>query len=124
MTALQFRGVLVLFIVLLVAYVAYDPNRAESGRRFEWMRQLPSFQRYALLFVLVAVLLAVPIGIIGMFFFLRWAAIAFLVAMTITELLRPGKQNTIEKILAYSVVGGEVLFFYLIFFGPAQALFR
>ena len=123
MTAFQFRCLLTLFVIVLAAYLLYDPNRTANIKRFEWMLRLPAYQRYLLLAILLVEMAVGLVGLVGMFFFLRWAAIAFLVASATAEFTRPGRQNTVQKLLAYSVVTGEVLFLYLIFFGPAVPLF-
>ena len=64
-----------------------------------------------------------------MFFFLKWAAIVYLVATLIVKigsylLFKGGEKSPLEKVLAYSVNSGEVLLFYLVFIGPAKGLFQ
>ena len=125
MTELQFRLLLCIFIAILVVHIIYDPDRAVSAKRPDWMRELPRYKLVLLAAVLLGVIVAGIVGLIGMFFFQRWATITFLFASAIVEVsMPPGKhRNVAEKTLGYSVIGGEVLFFYLIFFGPARPLF-
>jgi len=123
MTAWQFRGILFLFSLLLAAHMMYNPSRAAPSERFAWVYRLRPYQFRLFILASLISLVAGLVGFIGMFFFVRWAAIIFFVAAAEAELFRPYKPNLIERTLDRSIVASEVLLLYLVFFGPAKALF-
>ena len=123
MTALQFRLILFLFALLLATHMMYNPGRVAPSERFAWVYRLPPYQFRLFVIGSLISLVAGLVGFIGMFFFLRWAAIIFFVAAAEAELFRPYKPNLIEKALDRSIVASEVLLLYLVFFCPAKTLF-
>ena len=135
MTDLQFRFLLVAFVALVLAQVLYSAPRDEKLReqdkeqKFGWLRKLPRAQLYLFLAVSVSVVMGGLIGIAGMFFFLKWAAVVYLVSTLIAKagshfLFKGGERTLGEKTLAHSVSAVEVLLFYLVFVGPAKGLFQ
>ena len=135
MTDLQFRLLLVTLVVVVLGQVLYSSPRDEKLReqdkkqKFGWLRKLSRAQLYLFLTVSVSAVMGGLIGIAGMFFFLKWAAVVYLVSTLTAKvgsylLFKGGEISTSERALAHSVSALEVLLFYLVFIGPAKELFQ
>ena len=135
MTDIQFRLFLIVFVVLVLGQVLYtaprdkDSSEQNKERKFGWLKRLSRIQLYLFLFVAISAVSVGLIGIAGMFFFLKWAAVAYLVATLIAKagsylLFKGCEKSLLEKALAHSVSAGEALLFYLVFIGPAKVLFQ
>ena len=135
MTDIQFRLILIAFVALVLGQVFYSAPRDKvlgeqyKERNFGWLKKLSRFQLYLFLLIAISVVVGGLIGISGMFFFLKWAAMVYLVATLIAKagsylMFKGGEKSPLEKALSHSVSLGEVLLFYLVFFGPAKRLFQ
>jgi len=127
MTALEFRSLLVVFVLVLLAHLVYKPSAAmaAASERMSWTTRLPAYKQRLFLAFQVVVFLGGLIGLIGMFFLARWAAIMFILAVVVMKFERPfPNSDAIDRALRFLVLVGEVLLVYLVFFGPARPLFR
>ena len=135
MTDFQFRLILMGFVGLVLWQAFYtSPKDKELDdlnreRKFGWLKQLSQFKRNTILLILLSVVASGLIGIAGMFFFFKWAAVVYLVATLTAKIgsymyFKGGVDSTLEKTLRHSVSVGEALLFYLVFFGPAKGLFQ
>lgn len=135
MTDLQFRLFLMALVILVLGQVLYSAPRDEKLReqdkeqKFGWLRKLSRAQLYLFLAVSVTAVMGGLIGIAGMFFFLKWAAVVYLVSTLIAKagshlLFKGGDRSLGEKTLVHSVSAVEALLFYLVFVGPAKELFQ
>ena len=133
MSAIEFRVLLALFAVLFLAHVGYRaPRPAEVAARenaeFDWIRALPKVKRLVLAALLVALLACLIVGLVGMFFFSRPAAVAFFVAVAIVEVggrFMPGHttRSSLEWALWVLTTIASILIIYVTFLGSAKELF-
>jgi hypothetical protein len=135
MSAVEFRIILAMLVVVVLAHVAYSAPRNpqlranEATAQYGWIAGLSPKQRSALIAVLVAFVACGLLGLAGMFFFSKVAAIAFLVASALVEIgsriaFRGGRKSPLEWALASLSTFGSVLVLYLVFFGAAKGLFE
>src|SRR5690348_7429282 len=128
MSAADFRIVLTLLAVVILAHIVYSAPRSsrlranEAAAKFGWITRLSSEQRSALAAAAVTLVVCGLTGLIGMFFFSRVAAVAFLIATAAVEIgsrvaFRGGSESPLEWALAALSTGGSVLVLYLVFFG-------
>jgi hypothetical protein len=134
MSSVEFRIVLVLLGMVALAHIAYSAPRThelranERAARFGWIAALSPTKRMVLAGALLAVAVCGLLGLLGMFFFSKAAAIAFLVATITVEVggrvfFRGGGKSPLEWALANSTTAGSILVLYLAFIGPAKELF-
>ena len=134
MSGVEFRIVLALLAIVVFAHIAYRAPRAQqfaahdTAAQFGWIAALSPKRRIALAVALMAVTVCGLLGLLGMFFFSRAAAIAFLIASVTVEvgsrvLFRGGSKSPLEWALANTTTAGSILVLYLAFIGPAKELF-
>lgn len=135
MTDFHFRLILVAFVALVLGQILYSAPRDEKSheqdkeQKFGWLKELHRTQLYLFLAVSVSVVVGGLIGITGMFFFLKWAAVVYFIATLIAKvgsrlLFKGGEKSPFEKTLTHLVSASEVALFYLVFAGPAKELFQ
>jgi len=135
MTPGQFRIVLAVLVMLLLAHVSYSAPRskqsreAEDDREFGWLRSLPRHRLHAFIALAVASIAAGVVGIAGMFLLYAWAPYAFLAGVVVIEggsyvMFKRSTKTLLEKVLARSVLVGEIAVLYLVLGGPARHLFE
>ena len=135
MSAVEFRIIVALLAVVILAHIAYSAPRNPQLRandaavQFGWIAGLSPNQRGALTAVLVALVACGLLGLIGMFFFSKAGAIAFLIATAVVEIgsrvaFGRGSKSPLEWALATLSTLGSVLVLYLVFFGAAKGLFE
>jgi archaellum biogenesis protein FlaJ (TadC family) len=135
MTDFHFRLILVAFVALVLGQILYSAPRDEKSheqdkeQKFGWLKRLHRTQLYFFLAAAVSVVFGGLTGIAGMFFFLKWAAVVYVVATLIAKagshlLFKGGEKSPIEKALTHSVSAAEIGLFYLVFVGPAKGLFH
>ena len=134
-TDIQFRLFLIAFVALVLWQVLYSAPRemasAEQNTEcmFGWIKKLSPRRLKLLLVIGIANIAGGLIGIIGMFFLIRWAVVVYFVATLLAKaqsyfLHRGGDKSPLEKALVHAVSVGEALLFYLVFIGPAKELFQ
>ena len=127
MSGLEFRSALFGYIVLACTDVYF--RAAPSDSRFEWLRRLSRWQSVLFIAASVSTLLAVGVGILGMFLFLTWGAVIFTVGALVAEignavLFRGGTRTRLASAVNYLLPTYEASLVYLVFFGPAKQLFQ
>ncbi len=135
MTSVEFRVALALVAVLIAAQIAYRAPRSATVRasgdaaQFGWLRALSAKRRCMFAAVAISLVTCALYGLIGMFFFSKIAAAAFLIATVIGEvanrmLFQGARQSPLESALSWLTTGGSLLILYLVFVGPARHLFK